>query len=107
MKLSGAGLERLDVGGRPIGMFDDSTFDDAEITLAPGDDLVLFTDGILEAPAPGTGEEFGEQRLAAAVRDRRGLSVDDALEGVLDEVRAWTGDQPPHDDVTLVLVRSR
>ncbi len=107
MRLCGDGLERLDVGGRPIGMFDDSTYADATITLAPGDDLVLFTDGILEAPAPGTGEEFGEQRLASAVRRRRNAAIDDAVEGVLEEVRAWTGEQPPHDDVTLVLLRSR
>jgi hypothetical protein len=107
MRLSRERRDHLDIGGRPIGMFNDSTYEDAEITLEPGDNLVLFTDGILEAPAPGSGEEYGEDRLAAAVLERNDLPIGEAVDGILAEVRAWIGDRPPHDDVTLVLLRAR
>jgi sigma-B regulation protein RsbU (phosphoserine phosphatase) len=107
MRISLDRCDRLDVGGRPVGMFDDSAYRDDEVALEPGDQVVLFTDGILEAPAPGTDEEFGEHRLAAAVLARRDLPIGEAIDGILGEVRDWAGGRPPHDDVTLLLLRAR
>ena len=95
---------RCDKGGVPIGLFEGMTYETGELTLASGDLLALFTDGVTEAPAPG-GEEFGADRLADLLRTWRDRPLDAALEAVLDALRDWSGPGDPHDDVTLVLAR--
>ena len=97
---------RCDEGGMPIGLFEGSVYDTGSLTLAPGDLLALFTDGVTEAPAPG-GEEFGAERLAELLRAHRDHALDAVLQAVLDALLAWSGPVDPHDDVTLVLARVR
>ena len=97
---------RCDEGGMPIGLFEGSVYDTGTLTLAPGDLLALFTDGVTEAPAPG-GEEFGAERLAELLRAHREHALDAVLQAVLDALLAWSGPVDPHDDVTLVLARVR
>ena len=48
-----------------LGVFAESTYEQAEFAIAPGDRVILYTDGITEARNPA-GDEFGEERLAAA-----------------------------------------
>ena len=93
-----------DTGGVPIGLFEGMTYETGVLTLVPGDLLVLFTDGVTEAPAPG-GEEFGVDRLADLLRARRDRPLDEVIQAVLDTLRDWRGPVAPHDDVTLVLAR--
>ena len=96
---------RCDEGGVPIGMFEGVAYETGARTLAPGDLLALFTDGITEAPAPH-GEEFGATRLVAELlRAHRGRPLDTVIEIVLDALVQWSGPVDAHDDVTLVLAR--
>ena len=95
---------RCEEGGLPIGLFEGVTYATGALTLAPGDLLALFTDGVTEAPAP-SGEEFGADRLAGLLRAHLDRPLDSALEAVLDALRGWSGPAAPHDDVTLVLAR--
>ena len=88
----------------PIGLFEGVTYDTGTLTLAPGDLLALFTDGVTEAPAPD-GEEFGADRLADLLRAYLDRPLDAALQAVLDALLDWSGPVAPHDDVTLVLAR--
>ena len=77
---------------------------DSEITLAPGDLLVLYTDGVTEATNPG-GEMLGVERVCQEierVRQQPTTGVRDALVGL---VRSWTAGAPLEDDVTLVVIR--
>ncbi len=97
---------RCDAGGLPIGLFEGSTYDTGGQTLAPGDLLALFTDGVTEAPAPD-GDEFGSTRLADLLRARRDQPLDDIIQAVLDALLQWSGPVDAHDDVTLVLARVR
>ena len=103
--IRGARTLRCQEGGIPIGLFEGATYDTGALTLAPGDLLALFTDGVTEAPGPD-GEEFGEDRLADLLRARTGGSLEAALRAVLDALLAWSG-PTAHDDVTLVLARVR
>ncbi len=97
---------RCEEGGFPIGMFEGAAYETGARTLAPGDLLALFTDGVTEAPAPD-GEEFGATRLAELLLAHRGRPLDKIIEIVLDALVQWSGPVDPHDDVTLVLARAR
>ncbi len=97
---------RCHEGGMPIGLFEGAAYETATRTLAPGDLLALFTDGVTEAPAPD-GEEFGAARLADLLRAHRARPLDAVIEIVLDALLQWSGPIDAHDDVTLVLARVR
>ncbi|MFN8096607.1 MAG: SpoIIE family protein phosphatase, partial [Vicinamibacteria bacterium] len=60
-------IQRLDATGMPIGLMPFAEYEKAEVTLAPGDLIVLYTDGLTEAANPD-GDEFGLERLEAVVR---------------------------------------
>jgi sigma-B regulation protein RsbU (phosphoserine phosphatase) len=68
--------------------------------------LVLYSDGVTEAEAAGTGEFFGVARLTAVVAGARGGSAVEILEAVLEALRKFSGGTPPSDDRTLVVVRA-
>ena len=75
--------------------------------VIPGRLLVMFTDGVVEAPNRD-GEEFGEQRLIDVLLRLDGAPLPKIVGAVLEELRGWIGDgAPAHDDVTLVLARAR
>ena len=93
---------RLDNSGALLGVIPDWKYEDSEVVLEPGDRLLLFTDGITEAPAPD-GEEFGESRLIAAVTTSTEQSLDDLRSQVMDEVKGFCNLRM-HDDATLVLI---
>ena len=65
----GAGFPRilrLDRGGFPLGLFRESAYEQQTVALAPGDVLVIYTDGLVETIG-NNGEEFGVDRLAGIV----------------------------------------
>ena len=63
-------MVRLDTGGPVIGLMEECVYQQASVTLAAGDVLVAYTDGISEA-MNAADEEWGEERLMAAVRPHR------------------------------------
>jgi sigma-B regulation protein RsbU (phosphoserine phosphatase) len=77
---------------------------DAEVTIGPGDVLVMYSDGVTEAGRDSV-EEFGEGRLLDAMRRTQGMPVDDILEGILCAVRDWLRGAPQEDDLTVVVMR--
>jgi serine phosphatase RsbU (regulator of sigma subunit) len=76
----------------------------AEVELAPGDMLVLYTDGITEA-ASRDAEEFGQSRLLDALKGHSHLPVDSVLRAVVGAVQQFSGGEQ-QDDITLVIARS-
>jgi serine phosphatase RsbU (regulator of sigma subunit)/anti-sigma regulatory factor (Ser/Thr protein kinase) len=90
-------------GGLPIGILPDGHYASGESAFAPGERLLVYTDGLLEATAPD-GAMFGEERLDGCLRAARGLSCRESLERLLAEVDAFTGHAEPSDDRTAVLV---
>ncbi len=104
--LGSAGAVRLTRGGLPLGLFGDAAYGEGRRAMAPGDLLVLCTDGLLEAP-DAAGLEFGEGRLIELLEKNRGRELNEILDRIVREVKEWTRHGPPHDDVTIVLARAR
>ena len=75
-----------------------------EVHLEPGDALFIYTDGLSEA-MNGEREEYGLERLEAVVDRTDGLAAAQALELVLEDVRAFCAGAPAHDDLTLIVIR--
>src|SRR5215467_11189236 len=97
------GLERLGSTCTVVGLFEKWECTMEERALAPGDALLLYTDGVTEAPN-GEGEEFGEERLLEVTRQHRALSPPELLAAVADQARRFS----PHeqtDDITLIVAK--
>ena len=98
-------IERLDVGGLPFGILPDAQYESARITLAPGDWLVIFTDGLVEA-VNARDEEYGETRLLMTLDAGKTLTPSDLLKRLMAELDVFVGNTPQHDDVTCMLLKS-
>ena len=99
---AGGTVETLSEGGMVLGVFPDNHYEQAEVALAPGDRLLFYTDGITEARNPD-GEEYGEDRLAAAAIAVRSAPAESVKDAVLADVNGFTGGRF-EDDATLIVV---
>ncbi len=97
-------LERLERVGIALGVLEGIQYGERDITLEPGDYLILYTDGITEAFSP-EGEIYGEERLWATIQTACADGAQAMMKAVDDSVIAFIGDSPPSDDVTLMIVR--
>ena len=88
------------VHGPLLGALPGATFTDTEVTLEPGDALVLFTDGVTEGRRRGA--FYGSARLAAVVDEHRG-SAAAVTDAILEDVMAYQSDNP-RDDIAVVTV---
>ncbi len=102
---SGNTLERLDSTCTVLGLFKDWTCSMAECQILAGDILAIYTDGITES-LNSAGEEFGEERLIAALRRHHELPPHALLDSIVEEVKRFS----PHeqqDDITLIVAKGR
>ena len=90
-------------GGLPLGVMAETTYCQQELELGSGDRLLLYTDGVLEAPN-ASGQQFGKDRLHAVLREVASASLSEVKGAVLQAIRAHTGGTLAHDDVTLLAV---
>jgi phosphoserine phosphatase RsbU/P len=98
-------IERLDVGGLPFGIQPEAQYQSATVTLAPGDWLIIFTDGLVEAEN-SLQQEYGEARLLTALDAGKSLEPGEMLKRLMAEVDLFVGSTPQHDDVTCMLLKS-
>lgn len=82
----------------------ESLLQEMVVPLAPGDLIVLFTDGFSEAMNESF-DCFGEQRLSQVIEDHGDLPFDELRERILQEVRAFAGGADQHDDMTMILLK--
>jgi sigma-B regulation protein RsbU (phosphoserine phosphatase) len=104
--LTGDGKHRfIERGSLPLGMFKDTRYHEYYQTIEPGEMLVLYTDGVTEAQNR-TGEEYGRDRLALAVKANQTLSARDLIAAVHKEVIEWTDGKGATDDVTFFVIKA-
>jgi len=103
-RASGTGVLRLGDGGPVLGLLPNARFEQGVERLAPGDFLVLYSDGIVEA-ANARGEEFGEHRLIASVESDAHAAPGEIRDRILRAVREFTGSELLADDQTLLAIR--
>jgi sigma-B regulation protein RsbU (phosphoserine phosphatase) len=108
MLLRGNGaIERLWTGGPPLGILGEAaSYESGSVTLAPGDLLFIFTDGVTEA-ANASNDQFGDERLERVLREAAAEPVAEICDSVLAAVTAFEDGQPQNDDITLVAARAR
>jgi serine phosphatase RsbU (regulator of sigma subunit)/anti-sigma regulatory factor (Ser/Thr protein kinase) len=90
--------------GAALGFDPDAEYPEWHLRLKPGDTVVCWTDGLTEAP-DAAGREFGESALRDCLADARGTGAQAVMDRLLAAVRAHLGEQPPHDDLTLLALR--
>jgi serine phosphatase RsbU (regulator of sigma subunit) len=86
--------------GPPLGISQRAKFPEVPHPLAPGESILLYSDGVTES-VDEQDEQFGPERLLETVRGA-GRSVRDIVRAVRDEVARFSGSRPPRDDLTLV-----
>jgi sigma-B regulation protein RsbU (phosphoserine phosphatase) len=97
-------MRTLDATGLPLGILPDALYEEASLTLDPGDLLLAYTDGVTES-LDREGEEFGATRLHALATSLAGASADAVQHAVVEAVGAWSAGTSPHDDLTVVAAR--
>jgi sigma-B regulation protein RsbU (phosphoserine phosphatase) len=96
-------LVPLETGGMPLGLFEGASYDEGEVDLAPGDALLLFSDGISEA-LDSFQQEYGEDRLDELWRAQGPGAGEALLDLVYDDVVRFRGAAAQNDDMTMVVV---
>ena len=95
---------RLAATGLPLGIFEDRPTPAAHILLSPGDDLILFTDGITEAVNPRK-EEFGDSLLLDTLLNNRTSTTMDLVSSLFSAVDSFAQGEAQADDITCVAIR--
>ena len=89
----------------PLGILDEAEYEETVLPLSPGDFIVLYTDGIVEAMNPA-GELFGFDRLLKMVSVSAGDTAEALLTETLARLSAFAAGAPQHDDLTLIVIRA-
>lgn len=98
-------MERLDIGGLPLGIMPEAAYQAATVALAPGDWLIIFTDGVVEAENARQ-EEFDEMRLLNTINTNIATTPSEMLKRLMADLDLFVGTTPQHDDVTCMFLKA-
>lgn len=101
---SSGDVHRLKSGGVPLALMESFPFEQDAMTIAPGDLLVISSDGIAEA-MNAAHEQFGDERLCDLISRLRTRPASEVLNAIIAAVKEHTGTSPQMDDMTLVVLK--
>jgi sigma-B regulation protein RsbU (phosphoserine phosphatase) len=104
LRRSAGSVERLTIGGLPLGILAGASYESGSLVLQQGDWLVIYTDGVVEAMNQRD-EEYGEPRLLQVLNAGAATAPDEMLRRLMSDVDAFVGPTPQHDDITCLLVK--
>jgi phosphoserine phosphatase RsbU/P len=96
-------IKELTEGGMVLGLFAGAPYEAATVKLQPGDHLVLFTDGVIEA-LNRSGEEFGMERLVSLMQANAHSTAPEILACMRESVLTFSANTPQHDDITMMVL---
>jgi phosphoserine phosphatase RsbU/P len=99
--LTAAGVKRLGATALPVGMFHDQEFVSARVSFAPGDSLVIYTDGLTESVGVD-GAEYGESRFNQMLENRHGHTSRQLVDACVQDLEMFRAGAHKIDDQTLV-----
>ncbi|HEY0554095.1 MAG TPA: PP2C family protein-serine/threonine phosphatase, partial [Thermoanaerobaculia bacterium] len=102
LRRAGGRTEELGVGGYPLGLRDPLPMSLGRATIEPGDQLLLYTDGLPEALDAQSRTAFGYERIQAALQ--LGGTPQQVHDNILASFDAHAGDEPLKDDLTLLVI---
>jgi phosphoserine phosphatase RsbU/P len=105
LRRASGSIERLDVGGLPLGIMAEAKYQSASVTLAPGDWLIIFTDGLVEA-VNARDEDFDEPRLISALEAGASGTPKELLDRLMAALDLFVGSTPQHDDITCLFIKA-
>ena len=91
-------------GSIPVGLNEDGSYKEFKIHFQPGDRIIVYSDGITEARCDN--EFFGEERFYKLLTESRNLPVNEAVDYVINKVKEWMKQNPPADDVSLMIIEA-
>ncbi|AHC16547.1 GAF domain-containing SpoIIE family protein phosphatase [Salinispira pacifica] len=98
-------IEKLDSKGLPIGLEREARYERVGTTLSPGDAVLLYTDGIVEAMNPD-GEQYEEERLQDVFREHANRSSSEIMMAIRSDIEHFVGPAKQHDDQTLIVMKA-
>jgi len=102
--LRGHEVTHLEATGLPLGMFCDGSYSARRMSLAPGDTLFLYTDGVSESRS-ASHQEYGDERLARVVAEGRALPLEALVRNTMQDLADFRAGTPALDDLTVMAVR--
>ena len=87
----------------PLGILEDASYEETQLQLEPGDRVVLYTDGIVEAMNEKE-EMFGFERLQEVTKTSKADTAEALMNHIIASVRDFTGEAPQHDDITVIVI---
>ncbi len=106
LRRANGAIETLETGGLPLGIRLDRNYETASMELRPGDALVFFTDGVVEA-FNESGEEFGNERWLSAIRNLPDWDAQQTLQFLMKRVDEFVGTTRQSDDITCMIFRCK
>ncbi len=87
-----------------LGFLPDHLYEETTLAFAPGDVLLIYSDGLTETMNPAR-ELFGEERLSALLKKYGTQSAQTLIDHIVKDTRRYAGKASPHDDLTLLVVK--
>jgi len=97
-------IVELEAGGLPLGMIDNVSYESKEINLSRDDVLALYTDGVTEA-MDRSKQQYSEDRLKQVFRESVVKPAHQIKDDILEDIRMFVGEEPPSDDLTLLVLK--
>lgn len=91
-------------GNVPVGLSENFRYEQFVVQLEAGDRVIMYSDGITEARRAHSRDFFGDERFYEMLRNTRSLSVEEAVQKVVEGFKSWLGDTRTPDDITLMIV---